>query len=120
MQGGLEEFCWAPIIDVLADGGGKVKDDILAAKLLKDGAWYPSGYKILFRANMDGADSVDRLRRPQDEDIEEVTPVGTFSWFFGCTGVAHVASGCEGTCPWCTGSHYESVEDQIPLTFWTA
>jgi len=114
LQGRLEEFCWVPTIDMLADGGSKVKDDILAAKLLKDGAWYPSEYKILYRASMDGADSVDRRR---DKDQEEDP---WFSWFFGRTEVAHVASGCEGTCPWCTGSHYESEEDQIPLTFWTS
>ena len=113
LQGRLEEFCWVPTIDMLADGGSKVKDDILAAKLLKDGAWYPSEYKILYRASMDGADSVDRRR---DKDQEEDP---WFSWFFGRTEVAHVASGCEGTCPWCTGSHYESEADQIPLTFWT-
>ena len=56
LQGRLEEFVWVPTDSMLADGGSKVMGDVLAAALLRNGGWWPSEYKILFRTNVDGAD----------------------------------------------------------------
>ena len=119
LHGRLEEFVWVPTDSMLADGGSKVMDDVLAAALLRNGGWWPSEYKILFRANMDGADSIDKRKEGLDYEEEWEAPIGdSLSWYYGCTQVAWVAQGCSGTCPLCTGSHYECEEDKTPLTYW--
>ena len=105
--------------------------DVLAARLLKTGEWRPGEYKLLLRSNMDGSDTVDRQRRRQrgsyedDEELyqwyddQHVSPADTWAaWHTGCSEIGFVGRGCANTCPVCTGSHYETEEDRIPLTFW--
>ena len=96
-------------------------DDVLAATLPRGGGWWPNEYKILFRANMDGSDAIDRRREKESEELEQWGALigdSWYSWFCGCSFVGTVAQGCDGECPLCTGNHYESEEDRIPLTFW--
>jgi len=126
---------------MLADGGSKVMPDLLATALMKDSAWYPTEHKILLRANMDGADTVDRMRSAaQTHDLDNTTPErdGWETWFgvgagqvwsrywdrvydwytSSCTEVKPVAGGCGGNCPFCTETVYEEEADRTPFSFW--
>ena len=82
---------------------------------------------------MDGADTVDRQRRRQRGDYEEGEDElhswyldkhysklddAWAAWHAGCLEIKEVGAGCGDMCPWCTGSHYENEEDEVPLTFW--
>jgi hypothetical protein len=133
LQRRLDEFAWIPTTSMLADGGSKVMDDVLAQGLMRDRGWWPEEYKILFRIHMDGAASADREHERDEEDAESGQPLwvdsfdgkkqqqqeaDAFAWFFGCTGFGSVSQGCGGTCPVCTGSHYEDPEDIIPDVYW--
>ena len=130
LQGRLEEFLWVPTDSMLADGGSKVMQDLLAAKLLSTGIWKPREHKVLLRENMDGADTIDRQRRRQRavyEDEEEdwyesqaPNPDAWTAWYAGCSEVGKVGCGCEGTCPVCINTVYECEEDRLPLTYWLA
>ena len=148
LHGRLDEFGWVPTASMLADGGSKVMDDVLAAKLMSDGSWYPSDHKLLLRANMDGADTIDRQRLRQTHDVDTETPERdpwdgwfntptgtewdlTGAWMSGDIWLPHgqerapgltgfAGGGCGGTCPFCTGKVYEESEDLSPLTFWTS
>ena len=124
---------------MLADGGSKVMDDVLATKLMTTGAWFPSDCKILLRANMDGADTIDRMKLRHTHDLDGETPDKddwedwegipsqapvaleadpTEAWWHGYANIP--ASWCGGECPFCKGTVYEDEEDKIPLTFWAA
>ena len=105
--------------------------DVLAAELLRTGIWRPREYKLLRRELMDGADTVDRQRRRQRGEFEDDELLDWYAdqhvdvhdalaaWWEDCHEIGIVGSGCNGSCPWCTGSHYATEEDQVPLSYWT-
>ena len=50
-------------------------------------------------------------------DDQHVIPADTWAaWHTGCSEIGYVGQDCANTCPVCTGSHYETEEDRIPLT----
>ena len=50
---------------------------------------------------------------------QHVSPADTWAaWHTGCSEIGYVGQGCHGSCPVCAGSHYETEDDRIPLTYW--
>ena len=76
LRGGrISEFFWVPTTEMTADGGTKAVTDELMCKIMREGGWWPSEYKVIRRGHrgvITGSSAeLDSFARATEEDAED-------------------------------------------------